>query len=111
MAEIKNYTERHTQYFIGRINRNGDNEYLNFDTYNDLPVNIKDHLNVGKGFTEARIANLGVNFFNAQEEAKGEAREYWYYSRTDTNVINVPLNEKTDPVILDYFKNKETTEE
>lgn len=107
---IKNYRKQETRYFIGRINEEGVRETLRLENYNALPTVIRDKFEAGKGFENAGTANQGVNFFNAVEEEKGDNREYWYFLVNLTNVEAVPLNDKTDPKIVEYFNGNEEEE-
>ena len=108
--EIKNYRKQETRFFIGRINVDGFRETLKLENYNALPTAIKDEFEAGKGFENSRTANQGVNFFNLVEEEKGENRQYWYFIVNHTNIEQVPLNEDTDPKIVEYFNGNEEEE-
>lgn len=101
----QNYTDRETRYFIGRISKDNVKETLRMENYNDLPSAIRDDFDFGRGFKDARIANLGVQFFESYEENKGEGRNYWYFLQSVTVVNNVAMTEKTNPVIKNYFNN------
>lgn len=101
----QNYTDRETRYFIGRISKGNVKETLRMENYNDLPSAIRDDFDFGRGFKDARIANLGVQFFESYEENKGEGRNYWYFLQSVTVVNNVAMTEKTNPVIKNYFNN------
>ena len=108
--EIKNYRKQETRFFIGRINNDGVRETLRLENYNALPTAIKDEFEAGKGFESAKTANQGVNFFNLVEEEKGDNRQYWYFLVNLTNIETVPLNENTDPKIVEYFNDNEEVE-
>lgn len=112
--EIKNYRKQETRFFIGRINEEGVRETLRLENYNALPTVIRDKFEAGKGFENSRTANQGVAFFNSVEEEKGDNRQYWYFRVDITNIETVPLNENTDPKIVEYFNSddeEEVTEE
>ena len=104
---IQNYRKQETRFFIGRINNNGFRETLRLENYNALPTAIKDEFETGKGFENSSTANQGVNFFNSVEEEKGDNRQYWYFLVNLTNIEIVPLNENTDPKIIEYFNGNE----
>ena len=106
----KNYRKQETRYFIGRINNDGVRETLRLENYNALPTVIRDKFEAGKGFENARTANQGVTFFNSVEEEKGDNRQYWYFLVNNTNIEIVPLNENTDPKIIEYFSSNEEEE-
>ena len=108
--EIKNYRKQETRFFIGRINVDGFRETLKLENYNALPTAIKDEFEAGKGFENSRTANQGVAFFNSVEEEKGDNRQYWYFLVNLTNIETVPLNENTDPKIVEYFNDNEEVE-
>lgn len=107
----QNYTERETRYFIGRINRNNERETLRMETYNNLPSPIREDYDFGRGFTDMRIANLGVQFFESYEENKGEGRDYWYFLESVTNVSTIAINDKTSEKVKEYFNNIDKVEE
>ena len=44
------------------------------------------------------------------EEEKGDNRQYWYFLVNNTNIEIVPLNENTDPKIIEYFNGNEEEE-
>lgn len=104
---IQNYRKQETRFFIGRINEEGVRETLRLENYNALPTVIRDKFEAGKGFENAQTANQGVIFFNSVEEEKGDNRDYWYFLVNLTNVEAVPLNENTDPKIIEYFSSNE----
>ena len=108
---IQNYKKQETRFFIGRINNDGVRETLRLENYNALPTVIRDKFEAGKGFENAKTANQGVNFFNSVEEEKGDNRQYWYFLVNNTNIEIVPLNENTDPKIIEYFNGNEEEEE
>lgn len=108
---IQNYKKQETRFFIGRINNDGVRETLRLENYNALPTVIRDKFEAGKGFENAKTANQGVNFFNSVEEEKGDNRQYWYFLVNLTNIETVPLNENTDPKIIEYFNGNEEEEE
>ena len=107
---IQNYTKRETRFFIGRINEDDVRETLRLENYNALPTVIRDKFEAGKGFENAQTANQGVNFFNSLESEKGDNRQYWYFLVNNTNIETVPLNENTDPKIIEYFNGNEEEE-
>lgn len=109
--EIKNYSKRETRYYIGRINKDNVRESLRLDVYNALPTVIRDQFDIGRGFANAQTANQGVNFFNSVEVEKGDNRNYWYFVVNVTNIETVPLNDRTDPKIVEYFNNVDKEEE
>ena len=108
---IQNYKKQETRFFIGRINNDGVRETLRLENYNALPTVIRDKFEAGKGFEKSSTANQGVNFFNSVEEEKGDNRQYWYFLVNNTNIETVPLNENTDPKIVEYFNGNEEEEE
>ena len=108
---IQNYKKQETRFFIGRINNDGVRETLRLENYNALPTVIRDKFEAGKGFENAKTANQGVTFFNSVEEEKGDNRQYWYFLVNLTNIETVPLNENTDPKIIEYFNGNEEEEE
>lgn len=108
---IQNYRKQETRFFIGRINNDGFRETLRLENYNALPTVIRDKFEAGKGFEKSSTANQGVNFFNSVEEEKGDSRQYWYFLVNNTNIEIVPLNENTDPKIIEYFNGNEEEEE
>lgn len=107
----QNYTKRETRYFIGRIGRSNERETLRMETYNNLPSAIREDYDFGRGFKDARIANLGVQFFESYEENKGEGRDYWYFLESATNVSTVAINDNTSEKVKEYFKNINNVEE
>lgn len=107
---IENYRKETKRYFIGRINVNGQEEFLRLEGYNALPTAIRDQYQSGQGFTNAQTAMQGVTFFNAVEAEKGEAREYWYFRNDVVNVAQVILNDSIDPVIVQHFQDKQERE-
>ena len=107
----QNYSKRETRYFIGRISRDNERETLRMETYNNLPSAIREDYDFGRGFKEARIANLGVQFFESYEENKGEGRDYWYFVESVTNVSTVVINDNTNEKVKEYFKNIDKVEE
>ena len=104
---IQNYRKQETRFFIGRINNDDFRETLRLENYNALPTVIRDKFEAGKGFENSSTANQGVNFFNSVEEEKGDNRQYWYFLVNNTNIETVPLNDKTDPKIIEYFNGNE----
>ena len=107
----QNYTERETRFFIGRISRANERETLRMETYNNLPSAIREDYDFGRGFKDARIANLGVQFFESYEDNKGEGRDYWYFVESVTNVSTVVINDKTSEKVKEYFNNIDKVEE
>lgn len=106
----KNYRKQETRYFISRINNDGVRETLRLENYNALPTVIRDKFEAGKGFENAGTANQGVVFFNSVEEEKGAGRDFWYFLVSLNNIETVVINDKTDDVIKDYFRNLEDSE-
>ena len=104
---IQNYRKQETRFFIGRINDDGVRETLRLENYNALPTVIRDKFEAGKGFEKSSTANQGVTFFNSVEEEKGDNRQHWYFLVNNTNIEIVPLNDKTDPKIIEYFNGNE----
>lgn len=107
---IQNYKKQETRFFIRRINNDGVRETLRLENYNSLPTVIRDKFEAGKGFENSSTANQGVNFFNAVEEEKEDNRQYWYFLVNLTNIEQVPLNDKTDPKIVEYFNSNDKEE-
>lgn len=103
----KNYRKQETRYFIGRINERKERETLRMENYNSLPSALRDRFEIGKGFENARTANQGVSFFNSVEQEKGEGRDFWYFLVTLTNIEVVAINDNTDDVVKEYFKDLE----
>src|SRR5699024_9265084 len=104
---IQNYRKQETRFFIGRINNEGLRETLRLENYNALPTVIRDKFEAGKGFENSSTANQGVNFFNSVEEEKGEGRDFWYFLVALTNTEVVAINDNTDDVVKEYFKDLE----
>lgn len=104
---IQNYRKQETRFFIGRINNDGVRETLRLENYNALPTVIRDKFEAGKGFENAQTANKGVNFFNSVEQEKGEGRDFWYFLVSLNNIETVVINDKTDDVVKEYFKDLE----
>src|SRR5699024_5325119 len=107
---IQNYRKQATRFFIGRINNEGLRETLKLENNNALPKVSRDKFEAGKGFENSRTANQGVNFFNSVEEEKRDSRQYWYFLVNNTNIEIVPLDENTDPKIIEYFNGNEEEE-
>lgn len=107
---IQNYRKQETRFFIGRINNDGFRETLRLEKYNALPTVIRDEFEAGKGFEKSSTANQGVNFFNSVEEEKGDNRQYWYFLVALTNTEVVAINDNTDEVVKEYFRNLEDSE-
>lgn len=103
----KNYRKQETRFFIGRINEIGERETLRMENYNSLPTALRDKFDIGRGFENAQTANRGVNFFNSVEEEKGAGRDFWYFLVSLNNIETVVINDKTDDVVKDYFRNLE----
>ena len=103
----KNYRKQETRYFIGRINERKERETLRMETYNSLPSALRDRFEIGKGFENSSTANQGVNFFNSVEQEKGEGRDFWYFLVALTNTEVVAINDNTDDVVKEYFKDLE----
>lgn len=103
----KNYRKQETRYFIGRINERKERETLRMENYNSLPTALRDRFDIGKGFENAQTANQGVNFFNSVEQEKGEGRDFWYFLVSLNNIETVVINDKTDDVVKEYFKDLE----
>src|SRR5699024_864566 len=103
----KNYRKQETRFFIGRINERKERETLRMETYNSLPSALRDRFEIGRGFENSSTANQGVNFFNSVEEEKGEGRDFWYFLVALTNTEVVAINDNTDDVVKEYFKDLE----
>lgn len=103
----KNYRKQETRYFIGRINERKERETLRMETYNSLPSALRDRFEIGRGFESNQTANQGVNFFNSVEQEKGEGRDFWYFLVALTNTEVVAINDNTDDVVKEYFKDLE----
>lgn len=104
---VENFRKEERRYFIGRINRDKERETLRMENFNSLPTALRDKFDVGRGFDTVQTANQGVNFFNSVEEEKGDNRQYWYFLVNLTNIETVPLNDKTDTKIIEYFNGNE----
>ena len=103
----KNYRKQETRYFIGRINERKERETLRMETYNSLPSALRDKFEIGRGFENSQTANQGVAFFNSVEKEKGERRDFWYFLVALTNTEVVAINDNTDDVVKEYFKDLE----
>src|SRR5699024_6805162 len=77
------------------------------ETYNSLSSALRNRFEIGKGFENSSTADQGVNFFNSVEKEKGEGIDFWYFLVALTNTEVVVINDNTDDVVKEYFKDLE----